>query len=68
MLGIIGGNGVAATNRLLQIIEEKLTKSGAYRDAHHPEMIIWQATQAPSRSMYLEGRGPSWIDDYVEIG
>lgn len=68
MIGVIGGNGVAATNRLCQLIEEKLTREGAYRDAHHPEMIIWQATQAPSRSMYLEGRGPSWIEDYVEIG
>lgn len=68
MLGVIGGNGVAATNRLLMLVEEKLTLSGAYRDCHHPEMIVWQATQAPSRSMYLEGRGPSWIEDYVEIG
>lgn len=68
MIGVIGGNGVAATNKLCQLIEEKLTKNGAYRDAHHPEMLIWQATQAPSRSMYLEGRGPSWIEDYVEIG
>ena len=68
MLGIIGGNGVAATNRLCQLIEEKRTRAGAYRDAHHPEMIIWQATQAPSRSMYLEGKGPSFIEDYVRIG
>lgn len=68
MIGVIGGNGVAATNKLCQLIEEKLTRNGAFRDAHHPEMIIWQATQAPSRSMYLEGRGPSWIEDYVEIG
>lgn len=68
MIGVIGGNGVAATNRLCQLIEEKLTELGAYRDAHHPELIIWQATQAPSRSMYLEGRGPSWIEDYIEIG
>ncbi len=68
MIGVIGGNGVAATNRLCQLIEEKLTRDGAYRDAHHPEMIVWQATQAPSRSMYLEGRGPSWIEDYVDIG
>lgn len=68
MIGVIGGNGVAATNRLCQMIEEKMTMNGAYRDAHHPEMIVWQATQAPSRSMYLEGRGPSWIEDYVEIG
>ena len=68
MIGIIGGNGVAATNKLICLIEEKLTQMGAFRDGHHPEMIIWQATQAPSRSMYLEGRGPSWIEDYVEIG
>ena len=68
MLGIIGGNGVAATNRLLTLIEEKFTRDGAYRDCHHPEMIVWQATQAPSRSMYLEGRGPSFIEEYIEIG
>ena len=68
MIGVIGGNGVAATNKLCQLVEEKLTKNGAFRDAHHPEMLIWQATQAPSRSMYLEGRGPSWIEDYIEIG
>ncbi len=68
MIGIIGGNGVAATNKLNCLIEEKLTKAGAYRDAHHPEILIWQATQAPSRSMFLEGKGPSWIEDYVKIG
>lgn len=68
MLGVIGGNGVAATNRLLQLIEEKRTIGGAFRDAHHPEMIIWQATQAPSRIMFLEGKGESFIPDYVRIG
>lgn len=68
MLGVIGGNGVAATNRLCQLIEQKMTEAGAFRDVHHPEMIIWQATQAPSRSMYLEGRGESFIPDYVEVG
>ena len=68
MIGVIGGNGVAATNKLCQIIEEEITKGGAFRDAHHPEMIIWQATQVPSRSMYLEGRGESFIPGYVEIG
>lgn len=68
MIGIIGGNGVAATNKLCTLIEEQLTLNGAFRDAHHPEMVIYQATQAPSRSMYLEGRGPAWIDDYVAIG
>ena len=59
---------MAATNRLLALVERKYTLGGAFRDCHHPEMIIWQATQAPSRSMYLEGRGPSWIEDYVKVG
>lgn len=68
MIGIIGGNGVAATNRLCQLVEEKITEKGAFRDAHHPEMIIWQATQVPSRSMYLEGRGDSFIPGYVDVG
>lgn len=66
-IGIIGGNGVAATNRLCDMVERKVTANGAFRDAHHPEMIVWQATKAPSRSMYLEGRGPNWIPDYVRI-
>ena len=57
MIGIIGGNGVAATNKLNDLIEEEYTKNGAFRDAHHPELLIWQATQAPSRSMFLEGKG-----------
>lgn len=68
MIGVIGGNGVAATNRLCQLIEEKVVKAGGFRDCHHPEMIIWQATQVPSRSMYLEGRGESFIPGYIEIG
>lgn len=68
MIGVIGGNGVAATNRLCQLIEENTTANGAFRDAHHPEMIIWQATKVPSRSMYLEGKGDSFIPGYIEIG
>ena len=68
MIGIIGGNGVAATNRLLQLVENIVTNAGGYRDAHHPEMIAWQATQVPSRSMYLEGRGESFIPGYVDVG
>jgi len=28
MLGIIGGNGVAATNRLLQLIENEIVNGG----------------------------------------
>lgn len=68
MIGVIGGNGVAATNKLQQLIEEELTKGGCFRDCQHPEMIIYQATQAPSRSMYLEGRVESFIPDYIKIG
>lgn len=66
-IGIIGGAGVAATNKLNELIEIELTKNGAYRDCHHPEIIIWQATKAPSRSMFLEGKGESYIEDYVKI-
>jgi len=68
MIGVIGANGVAATNRLCELIEERVVKAGGYRDCHHPEMIIWQATQVPSRSMYLEGKGESFIPGYIEIG
>ena len=66
-LGIIGANGVAATNRLLDFVERKFTARGAFRDAHHPDMIVAQATQVPSRSMFLEGRGADWRPDYIEI-
>lgn len=66
-IGVIGGNGVAATNRLCDMIERKMTLGGAFRDAHHPEMIVWQATSVPSRSMFLEGRGPDWRPDYIRI-
>ena len=66
-IGVIGGNGVAATNRLCDMVERKVTESGAFRDAHHPEMIVWQATSAPSRSMFLEGRGSDWRPDYIRI-
>lgn len=68
MIGVIGAAGVAATNKLCELIERKMTQAGAFRDAHHPEMIIWQATQVPSRSLYYEGRGDSFIPGYIEIG
>lgn len=67
IIGVIGGAGVAATNLLGELIEHSVTRHGATRDAHHPEIIIWQATQVPSRSMFLEGRGPSFIEGYVDI-
>jgi aspartate racemase len=64
--GIIGGAGVAATNRLLDIMERTLTERGFFRDHQHPEVIVYYATKAPSRSMYLEGRGGSFVDDYID--
>jgi aspartate racemase len=67
-IGIIGGAGVAATNKLNRIIEEQLTKNGAFRDAHHPEIITFQAVNVPSRSMFLEGKGKTFIPGYVEVG
>ena len=39
MIGIIGGAGVAATNKLNELIEIDLTSKGAFRDCHHPEII-----------------------------
>lgn len=68
IVGVTGGAGVAASNKLCELIENNIVKAGAFRDEHHPEMIIYQATKAPSRSMYLEGRGPSFVDDYINIG
>lgn len=66
-IGVLGANGVAATNRLCELIERKLTIAGAFRDAHHPDMVIVQATQVPSRSMFLEGKGPDWRPAYIRI-
>lgn len=67
VIGIIGGNGVAATNKLNELLELEFTKNGAFRDCHHPEIITYQATKAPSRSMFLEGRGDSFVPDYIAI-
>lgn len=67
-IGIIGGAGVAATNTLHALIEEELTQKGAFRDAHHPQIITFYATQAPSRSLFLEGRGKDFTHDYIAIG
>jgi len=67
-IGVIGGAGVAATNKLNSMIEEYFTMQGAFRDAQHPEIISYQAVAVPSRSMYLEGRGESFIPGYKEIG
>lgn len=67
IIGIIGGAGVAATNKLSDLIENKLTLNGAFRDSHQPELIIYQAVNVPSRSMFIEGKGESFIPGYIEI-
>lgn len=67
IIGIIGGAGVAASNKLLELIEQEVTKAGAIRDCQHPEIILYQAVQSPSRSMFLEKKGPSFIPSYIEI-
>lgn len=68
IIGVIGGAGVAAGARLVRHLEERTTALGAFRDAHHPELILWQATSAPSRSLFLEGRGPDFTSAYISIG
>lgn len=68
IIGIIGGAGVAATNKFNEILENKITMNGAFRDFHHPVTISYQVTNAPSRSMFLEGKGPSFVPDYIEAG
>lgn len=68
ILGVIGGAGVAATNKFNELIEIKLTKKGHFRDFQHPIIISYQATQVPSRSMFLESKGESFIPGYISIG
>jgi aspartate racemase len=68
ILGIIGGAGVAATNKFNELLEVKLTRKGAFRDCHHPIVISYQATTVPSRSMFLESKGESFVPGYIEVG
>jgi len=67
VFGIIGGAGVAATNKFNHLLEQKITNGNASRDRHHPTVISYQATQVPSRSMFLEGRGESFVPGYIKI-
>lgn len=68
VMGVIGGAGVAAGARLAARLEARVTEMGAYQDVHHPEVVLWQATSAPSRSLFLEGRGPDFRPAYAAIG
>ncbi|MDR0715283.1 MAG: amino acid racemase, partial [Puniceicoccales bacterium] len=56
-LGVIGGCGVAAAVELLHRIERKLvTDHGCTDDPEQPEVMLYQATQAPSRIAYAAGQ------------
>lgn len=65
-IGILGGSGVAAAAALVQRIVDLVTDTGARFDQDHPELILIQATQVPSRSLWLEGKGPSFVPGYVD--
>lgn len=50
---MIGGCGVAAAIELLHLIEKKLvTEHGCVDDPQQPEVLLYQATQAPNRIAY----------------
>jgi aspartate racemase len=68
-LGIIGGCGVAAANELMFRIEKKLTELGCTDDAQQPEIILFQATQAPSRIAFASKKSKeSFVPRFVEVG
>jgi aspartate racemase len=64
-IGILGGAGVWASAGLLARINGLVCANGASFDQDHPELVLVHATQAPSRSLWLEGRGPSFLAAYV---
>ncbi|MDE6432570.1 MAG: amino acid racemase [Opitutales bacterium] len=56
VIGVIGGCGVAAAIELLHLIEKKLVlEYGCTDDSQEPEMLLYQATQAPNRIAYASG-------------
>jgi aspartate racemase len=56
-LGVIGGCGVAAAIEFVHCMEKKLvTEYGCTGDFEQPEVILYQATQAPSRVAYAAGQ------------
>jgi aspartate racemase len=64
-LGIIGGCGVAAAIELLRRIEMKLVvEHGCVDDPEQPEVILYQATQAPSRIAYAAGQSNTSFAPY----
>ncbi|MDR0742476.1 MAG: amino acid racemase [Puniceicoccales bacterium] len=68
-LGIIGGCGVAAANELACRIEKRLTELGCLDDAQQPELILFQATQAPNRIAFAAGKSSvSFAPYFIEVG
>jgi aspartate racemase len=68
-IGIIGGCGVAAANELACRIEKRLTELGCLDDAHQPELILFQATQAPNRIAFAAGKSSvSFAPYFIEVG
>ncbi|MDR2432432.1 MAG: amino acid racemase [Puniceicoccales bacterium] len=69
IIGIIGGCGVAAANELAHRIEKRLTELGCLDDAQQPEMILFQATQAPNRIAFAAGKSSvSFAPYFIEVG
>lgn len=67
-IGIIGGCGVAAANELMVRIEHKLLSLGCYDDPQQPEIILFQASQAPNRIAFASRRSTlSFVPRFIEI-
>ncbi|MDR1891220.1 MAG: amino acid racemase [Puniceicoccales bacterium] len=68
-IGVIGGCGVAAANELVHRIEKRLTELGCLDDSQQPEIILFQATQAPNRIAFASGRSNiSFAPHFIEVG
>lgn len=65
-IGILGGAGAAASAALVTRITDRVTRSGVLFDQDHPELVLVNATKAPSRSLWLLGRGDSFLPAYID--
>ncbi len=64
MIGIIGGAGVLAAAELTLRLAQEVTRRGALWDHQQPQVVLFQATTAPSRSLALLGRGADFVPAY----
>jgi aspartate racemase len=68
-IGVIGGCGVAAANELMCRMERRLTELGCSDDSQQPDIILYQATHAPSRIAFASGRSSvSFAPYFIDIG